>query len=317
MTHFTSHALESKAVRTESEWRGLVRKNWSMECQFDRAVECRLVSNFWFMGDLRFEIADLSGQQWTWKPGPGLDNWRVDAFVILIVESGVINIEQNGACVSLGEDAMLLFDGSVKYTQSSGHHTRALALRVPKASLEARGRVLFNREMFLPDPSSPDVAMLKSIIGGAAAYGEHCSAHGSKLVAEHLTDMMDVLTDNPAALKRPKSSDVMLRRVKRYIERNVGNEHADLDTVANAMGVSRAYLTKLFERNGTSVMRYLLAQRLERAKKLLTTGGADLRIGDVAWQCGFVSAAHFSRVFKKQYGTTPKAFRQMCEGTTR
>jgi len=78
--------------------------------------------------------------------------------------------------------------------------------------------------------------------------------------------------------------------------------------VANSMGISRRYLTRLFERDGSSVMRYVLQQRLERAKRILTNGGAVLRISDVAWQCGFVSAAHFSRAFKKQYGRSPTDF---------
>ena len=46
--------------------------------------------------------------------------------------------------------------------------------------------------------------------------------------------------------------------------------------------------------------------RLERARSMLTRGGSDLRICEVAWQCGFANAAHFSRTFKQQYGASPK-----------
>ena len=31
----------------------------------------------------------------------------------------------------------------------------------------------------------------------------------------------------------------------------------------------------------------------------------DLRIGDVAEQCGFMDVAYFSRVFRQHYGMTP------------
>jgi transcriptional regulator GlxA family with amidase domain len=47
--------------------------------------------------------------------------------------------------------------------------------------------------------------------------------------------------------------------------------------------------------------------RLERAKAMLSEPYINLRISEIAWQCGFVNAAHFSRAFKKQYGTTPRA----------
>jgi AraC-like DNA-binding protein len=306
MMNFVTRALKGKTARTEREWRDLVSKNWSMRCEFINGVQRQLLAAFWFMGDVRFETADLSHQQWTWEPGPGLDNWRSTTLIMLLIESGSIDIEQDGTSVSLIEGSLLLFDGGIKYTQTSGKDCRGVFLRIPKTSLETRGKVLSSRDMFVPDPASHDVALLKSLIAGTTAYGEQCSPYGGRLVAEHLTDLMEIVTDDLSAPQRLKSSDVMRRRVKRFIERNLGNEHTDFDMVAAAMGVSKRYLTKLFERDGSSVTRYLLEQRLARAKRILTSGGgAHLRISDVAWQCGFVNAAHFSTAFKKQFGVSP------------
>jgi AraC-like DNA-binding protein len=305
MMHFTTEALRNKHIQTEEEWRDFVSRDWSMECAFDCGVGHQLLATSWFMGDLRFEVADLSGQQWTWKPGPGVDNWRRNTLVIFLIESGVIELEQDGAAATLTAGSLLLFDPSISYTQTSGRNSRGMTLRVSKASLEKRGKVLSSHQMFVPNPASPDVTLLKSLLAGATAYGEQCSSYGRTLVAEHLTDLMEIISDDLTAPKRVLSSDVMLRKVKRFIERNVGNENLDPDTVANSLGISRRYLTRLFERDGSSVMRYVLQQRLERAKRILTSGGAALRISDVAWQCGFVSAAHFSRAFKKQYGRSP------------
>jgi AraC-like DNA-binding protein len=57
-------------------------------------------------------------------------------------------------------------------------------------------------------------------------------------------------------------------------------------------------------------MRYLWQARLERAGLLLRTRGAhDSSIQEIAWQCGFTTAAHFSRLFKRQYGVSPSDFR--------
>jgi AraC-like DNA-binding protein len=276
MMHFVKQATQDKSAKTKGEWCDLVRKNWSMECDFQTGVSRELLTASWYMGDLRFEATELSGQQWTWTPGPGLDDWRKNTLLLFLIESGTIEIEQDGDQVELGEGSLLLFDGSIKYTQTS-----------------------------------PDVALLKSLIAGAAAYGEQCSSYGARLVAEHLTDLMEIVTDDLTAPKRVTSSDALLKQAKRFIERNVANEQIDIDFVAAAMGVSRRYLTKLFERDGSSVMRYLLQQRLARANKLLTNNDDRVRISDIAWQCGFVSAAHFSRVFKKHYGTSPTTIQRV------
>src|SRR5262249_8931805 len=101
--YFATHALNSASAITRNEWRGLVRRNWSMECEFASADEHDLLTTSWLMGDLRFEVADLSRQQWSWSPGPGRDHWRKNAVVIYLLESGVVEIEQDNAKVQLTE----------------------------------------------------------------------------------------------------------------------------------------------------------------------------------------------------------------------
>ncbi len=52
----------------------------------------------------------------------------------------------------------------------------------------------------------------------------------------------------------------------------------------------------------------ILAQRLKRAKRLLLDGAEN--VDEVRRQCGFASATHFRRIFKRQTGLTPQAFRR-------
>jgi AraC-like DNA-binding protein len=305
MIYFVKRALENKPEKTKEEWIELVRKNWNMECEFDGGVERKLHTASWLMGDLRFDALDLSGQQWIWKPDFGSDGWRKQTLLMFMSESGLLQIKQQGEVIELDEQALLILDGSVEYTQTSGPDTRAVIIRVPRAVLEGKGKLLSSREILIPDPSSPDVALLMSWLAGATAYGEQCSSYGGRMFAEHFIDLLEILTDGLTASKRRMRSHDRLRKVKRFIARNLGNEDIDPDSVASAMGMSARQLMRLFEQDGSSVMRYLLQQRLEKAKGLLIHGGDDLRIGDVAWQCGFVSASHFSRAFKRQFGESP------------
>jgi predicted DNA-binding protein (UPF0251 family) len=48
------------------------------------------------------------------------------------------------------------------------------------------------------------------------------------------------------------------------------------ETAASAMGVSRRYLNKLFERDGSSVVRCLLRQRLAGAKRCGKVAGCSV-----------------------------------------
>jgi AraC family transcriptional regulator, exoenzyme S synthesis regulatory protein ExsA len=54
--------------------------------------------------------------------------------------------------------------------------------------------------------------------------------------------------------------------------------------------------------------KWLLQKRAERAHLLLTTTKSN--VNDIALESGFESGAHFSRVFKEQFGYSPNHSRQ-------
>tara|TARA_Y100001960_G_scaffold331804_1_gene430036 strand:- start:884 stop:1888 length:1005 start_codon:yes stop_codon:yes gene_type:complete len=78
--------------------------------------------------------------------------------------------------------------------------------------------------------------------------------------------------------------------------------------LAEAVGVSRRHLERLFEHHvGHPPNRYYMQLRLDRARKLLLQ--TDMSIVDVAVACGFVSASHFAKCFRKLFGATPRQAR--------
>jgi len=66
-------------------------------------------------------------------------------------------------------------------------------------------------------------------------------------------------------------------------------------------------LSRALKAEGLSAMRYAYSLRLEHARQLLANV-PQLMIREVADQCGFLNAAHFSRVFKEHHGMTPREF---------
>lgn len=58
---------------------------------------------------------------------------------------------------------------------------------------------------------------------------------------------------------------------------------------------------------GNNILLILMFYRVEQAKKMLDKPNT-LTI-DIAFNCGFSDQAHFSRVFKKVEGMTPKQYR--------
>ena len=85
-------------------------------------------------------------------------------------------------------------------------------------------------------------------------------------------------------------------------------EVLSLETLAALSGVSTAYFREIFqEAIGTTPHRYVLAQRIERARKLLTQ--SSWPISRIAQCCGFSSQSHLTATFRAVHGTTPGRFR--------
>ncbi len=93
-----------------------------------------------------------------------------------------------------------------------------------------------------------------------------------------------------------------------WIRRHLGDPSLSVGTVARGLGVSERSLARAFGETGRGVARTILEMRLAAAHRLLTGPGAP-PVQEVAQSCGFVSAAHFSRVFRDRYGVSPSEAR--------
>lgn len=98
-----------------------------------------------------------------------------------------------------------------------------------------------------------------------------------------------------------------LSRVQTYIVQHYA-EDLTLASLAEVAGVTPEHLSRLFRRYlDNTPMHYLWQVRLEQS--LLRLRHTGLAVEEVAYQCGFKSAAHFSKKFKSFCGRTPSEVR--------
>ncbi len=99
-----------------------------------------------------------------------------------------------------------------------------------------------------------------------------------------------------------------VKEVMRYVEEHLG-ERISLEQVADAVFLSRPYLSTLFKKEtGKKFSSYLQEVRLEKSCIMLRN--SRLSIGEIAEQAGFFDSAHFSKVFKEHYGCSPLEYRK-------
>jgi AraC family transcriptional regulator len=115
----------------------------------------------------------------------------------------------------------------------------------------------------------------------------------------------------PANTGKPagaRLSDRRLMRVLAYIDGHIG-ELITLANLAAAAGLSRMYFARQFRAaTGVRPHEFVLRRRVERAQQLLTSTPDP--VVDVALSVGFQTQAHFTTVFKKVVGNTPRQWRR-------
>jgi AraC-like DNA-binding protein len=99
-----------------------------------------------------------------------------------------------------------------------------------------------------------------------------------------------------------------MRRATEFMIARLGAD-ISLHEVAKICGLSPNYFGRAFKQSvGTSPHRWLLLQRVLRAKSLLRD--AKLSLADIAAACGFADQSHFTRVFTSIVGATPGTWRK-------
>jgi AraC-like DNA-binding protein len=128
----------------------------------------------------------------------------------------------------------------------------------------------------------------------ATRFAEHCAAIGASRKIAKAHRFAPVIAHINARLGEPIEASELYRLA----------------------GLSHSQFSEAFRAAfGTSLTRYIQAQRLKRARRLLRS--TDLSVTDVAFACGFGAISLFNTAFKADTGVTPTDYRRRREAGLR
>ncbi len=111
--------------------------------------------------------------------------------------------------------------------------------------------------------------------------------------------------------KNIRASDSLKLKAERYILENLSHVNLSPKIVANHIGVSLRHLYRLFVVEEQSVNKYIQMKRLEKIQfELKDLKNKRISITEIALRWGFGDSAHFSKIFKKVYGISPRKYRE-------
>jgi AraC-like DNA-binding protein len=122
-----------------------------------------------------------------------------------------------------------------------------------------------------------------------------------------LFEIVSIITADSSPNRR-NSESALVTRMKRLLCRDP-TAAIPFSHIASQCGVSRGHASRRFNREvGMSAQEFRNCERVELAKKLLL--GSDMAMALVALDCGFSDQSHFTRVFKRYAGVTPREWRK-------
>jgi AraC-like DNA-binding protein len=100
--------------------------------------------------------------------------------------------------------------------------------------------------------------------------------------------------------------------VLRFIATNFTNSELDLEGVVAATGTNRTKVNDVLKSElGMTFTSYLNKLRLTEAARLLTEK-SETTVAEIAYSVGYANVSYFNKLFKDEYGCTPKAFRALA-----
>ena len=218
--------------------------------------------------------------------------------------------KQEGNMVSLVQQA-----GTVTNHMPAGSRSRTRSICIlPDYFMELEnqwpGQVKGLFDAFC-QPWPSDIALAASTALSKFAPGRQ--GQTEFLIKAHIDLLLARLAQASSALACSHESSHdhdLVQQVKTHIQSNLGGD-LSIDRIAQSLYVGRTRLCTAFRhQTGVSLARYIREQRMDRARRLLSSTGED-----IAWigrQVGYMRPSSFSAVFTRETGVTPIAWRVQC-----
>jgi AraC-like DNA-binding protein/mannose-6-phosphate isomerase-like protein (cupin superfamily) len=127
--------------------------------------------------------------------------------------------------------------------------------------------------------------------------------HASNLFRHILTKI-----ERKVKQKDKHESGLSIHKVQQFMRVNI-NKHVSLEELASISHCSKYHFARQYQLlTGTSPLKYFIKLKMEHACFLLEQ--TSLSMSEIASQLGYDDALYFSRVFRKNLGQAPSAYRK-------
>jgi AraC-like DNA-binding protein len=240
-----------------------------------------------------------------------------DFFKLGLQLGGSSVLVQDGREAALGTGDFTIYDTTRPYTFAFDDPCQLLVLIFPRAMLGISAQEVGRVTATAFSGRHGLGALIGSFLAQAATVLDEVDARDSGRLATTMVDLLTVALAGHLET-RPADGDSIRRalfaRTVAFIEVHLGDPWLSPADIAAAQHISTRYLHKLFHAEGSTVSAWIRRRRLEACRHdLRDPAHAGRAVSAIAARWGLPDAAHFSRLFRATYGTSPRDYRMAAD----
>jgi AraC-like DNA-binding protein len=235
-----------------------------------------------------------------------------DAIKLLLQIGGRCRVEQSGRAVELRPGSWCIYDSWRPYGISNFGDIEQVVIQIPRDQIIDRSLPRLD-EPFLADPGRSAMAQIAASFIRSYTDPALAPNDGDEFLAQTTIGFVhQVLHADGSQQRAPQNLSSALRaRIRQYILSHLSNPELSIDRIATAMGCSKRYLHQVFAPGDLTIERYIWQLRIDQCcKALVDQAQSEKSVTAIAFEWGFNSSAHFSRLFKSQVGVAPSFYRR-------
>lgn len=240
-----------------------------------------------------------------------------DCLYLALMQKGRQTVEQGRSTLGNEPGMACLFSAAEPYRLRNDQAYRALYVELPRAALAQR---LAPGRLDRPQLVNTGYGMgrvLQALCTSLALEASTLAPAQRQQLDQRLLDLLALTLDggtpDSGNADTPRARDERLRQVQAYIDTHLGNPLLNPERIAAAHQLSVRTLHYLFKASGQSVSDYLWERRLQRCRQELEAVAPGARtVTEIALASGFNSMSHFSSLFRRRFGLSPKDARGLA-----
>jgi AraC family transcriptional regulator, positive regulator of tynA and feaB len=264
------------------------------------------------IGDLYIGSVFGSGQK-VFRDSKEISNGNLPFYFLNIQTKGIAIVSQNGNTVSMPPSTFSLVDATRPFNMELSEDFEQISVKIPKARLDSLLPPCVDVLAKRVDSRSGVGMTVQKAFQDVAYNASSKDSISNRFAIDH------ALILAAYSLSRLQTSDTtpmdkyaaVRARTMDYIQLNLDDPELSPQSIAHALKLSSRYIQFAFAAEKTTLMHWILEQRLMRCKADLKKRGYGVQpfISQIAFKHGFNDLSHFNRSFKARFGVTPSHYR--------